>query len=95
MYLVRLTRCPAKSKLATGVVKSLTISGYLVSNSLNRLTSSSCVTSSLTASSYKWPINSSSNLSPSRILIKASLSGEITWPFSAWILYFQPWLTIS
>ena len=53
MYLVRLTRCPAKSKLATGVVKSLTISGYLVSNYLNRLTSSSCVTSSLTASSYK------------------------------------------
>ena len=28
-------------------------------------------------------------------LIKASLSGETTWPFSAWILYFQPWLTIS
>jgi len=53
MYLVRLTRCPAKSKLAIGVVKSLTISGYLISNSLNRLTSSSCVTSSLTASSYK------------------------------------------
>ena len=53
MYLVRLTRCPAKSKLATGVVKFLTISGYLTSNSLNRLSSSLFVTSSLTASSYK------------------------------------------